>query len=59
MTEHIYDNYGKLLGTINRCGATAFLYDPYGKLLGQYSSGYTYDESGRLVGSGNLLTTLL
>lgn len=59
MDDHIYDNSGKLLGTIKHQGGMQYLYSATGQHLGQYSGGYTYDARGGLVGSGNLLTMLL
>ena len=59
--EKLKDRSGKLLGTIHDRGDKAELRDTSGKLLGIYDKKHnkTTDTSGRLIGTGNLLTTLL
>jgi hypothetical protein len=61
-TQELKDTNGRLIGTI-REGSYGRLeiFDESGWLKGTYDpqSDQTKDSSGRLVGTGNLLTTLL
>lgn len=60
-TQELRDRTGKLLGKIKEVGAKFELRGPTGALKGKYDSksNETRDAIGRLVGKGNLLTTLL
>ena len=58
-TEVLRDIHGKLIGEIREIGNGKTLYDSHGKALGTFRNGNTYDIHGRLIGSGNLLVTLL
>jgi hypothetical protein len=62
MTQDLRDRSGRLLGRIRtRSDGSQELRDSVGRLLGTYhpKSNQTRDPLGRLVGTGNLLTTLL
>ena len=58
---YLYGKSGELLGQVQKSGDTYMLYSASGAFLGQYdsNSNFTYDVHGSLVGSGNLLGTLL
>ena len=60
-SHELRDRHGRLLGTIKIYGDRQELRDRTGTLLGTYDAraDQTRDRTGRLVGSGNLLTTLL
>ena len=60
-TEVLRDRCGVKIGEIRITGSRHALYDFNGHFLGRYDaqSNCTYDEYGRTVGRGNLLTTLL
>lgn len=60
-SKTFYDREGKLLGTLNSSSDRQELYSRDGTRLGHWSasSDVTYDREGRIVGSGNLLGTLL
>jgi hypothetical protein len=60
-SKNLYDREGKLIGTLNIYSDRQTLFSRDGGLLGTWSasSDKTHDRSGRLVGSGNLLMTLL
>lgn len=59
--ERIKDWTGKILGSTEQIGSRLWLYDFSGRKLGYYdsSTGKTHDWTGRLVGQGNILMTLL
>jgi hypothetical protein len=61
-TQELKNANGQLIGTI-RDGSNENLeiYDANGWLKGRYDPHYnqTFDSSGRLVATGNMLTTLL
>ena len=60
-TEVLRDRYGVKIGEIRITDSRHAIYDLYGHFLGRYDAqfNFTYDEYGRTVGRGNLLTTLL
>jgi hypothetical protein len=61
-TKELKDSNGHLLGKIDvRNDGTEELYDKTGWLKGRYSpqEDQTFDDSGHLVGQGDLLTMLL
>ena len=60
-TEVLRDRSGAKTGEIRITGSRQAIYDLNGHVLGRYAaqSNFTYDEYGRIVGRGNLLTTLL
>jgi hypothetical protein len=61
-TKELKDSNGRLLGRIDvKNDGTEEIYDKNGWLKGRYNPQYdqTFDDSGRLVGQGNLLTMLL
>ena len=57
--QELRDKSGKLLGKIETTGKRQTLRSASGKLLGTFDGLQTRDASGRLVGNGNLLATLL
>ena len=61
MDTSLYDENGKLIGVLYISDGGKRLYDPYGRFVGEYNarSDVTYSESGRYVGRGDLLTSLL
>lgn len=59
MKEILKDNHGRTIGTIEKSGSREKLRDDHGRLLGEFDGRVTRDSHGRLVGTGNLLGTLL
>lgn len=59
MFQELRDKNHKLLGRIEISGNRQTLTSTSGKLLGTFDGTYTRDASGRLIGKGNLLATLL
>jgi hypothetical protein len=62
MAQELKDANGRLIGRIEVTGGgDQELYDSSGWLKGVYRPNYdqTFDSSGHLVGTGNLLTMLL
>lgn len=61
MTTDLRDPHGKLIGKIRDTGYRLEIRTPTGKLLGWYDpkSNVTRTSTGKLVGKGNFLTTLL
>ena len=57
--QELRNKSGKLLGKIETNGNRQTLRDASGKLLGAFDGTHTRDASGKLVGNGNLLATLL
>lgn len=53
------DNLGRVKGRIDTRGNEEQAFDRLGRYKGAYRNGATYDELGRYVGSGNLLSSLL
>lgn len=59
-TQTLRDAHGKLIGMIEISGNNKqTLRDQNGRMLGTFDGQYTRDSHGKLVGHGNLLTTLL
>ena len=61
-TQDLRDRSGRLIGRIeSKSDGKQEIRDASGRLKGHYDpkSNQTRDSSGRLVGTGNLLTTLL
>ena len=60
-TQNLTDANGKLIGRMETTGQQVRLTDANGRLLGYYdiTSDKTSDESGQMVGRGNLLPILL
>ena len=60
-SEVLRDKYGNRIGEIQTTGRKQVLRDKNGNRLGEYDphTNRTTDKYGRLVGSGNLLVTLL
>ncbi len=61
MEQELRDHTGKLLGRIKSIGDKYEIRDAYGRLKGRYDPerNETRDDTGRLIGKGNLLTSLL
>lgn len=59
MRQELKDRSGRKIGEIRDEGAKQAIYDHSGRRLGYFDGRYTYDTSGRKIGEGNLLTTLL
>ena len=60
MTQQVLrDKSGRLLGKIETNGNRQTLRDAHGRLLGTFDGIQTRDSQGRLVGTGNLLVSLL
>lgn len=59
--EKIQDYTGKIIGFTEIIGTKRWLYDFYGKKVGYYDSATnkTYEWTGRFVGNGDILMTLL
>jgi len=59
--QELRDKSGKLLGKIKEVSGKLEIRNTSGKLLGKYDpkSDQTHDASGKLVGKGNFLSTLL
>lgn len=57
--QELRDRQGKLIGKIEANGSKGTIRDAQGRLLGTFDGKQTRDVQGRLVGNGNLLTTLL
>ncbi len=60
-TQILKDHTGRKIGFIKDSGTHTVIYDYTGRRLGEYraNSNTTHDHTGRLVGKGNLLTSLL
>ena len=60
-TKRIYDRHGEFIAERVDEGDKVTIYSREGMYLGEYirSSDSTYDETGYLIGSGDLLTTLI
>ncbi|MGD0275085.1 MAG: hypothetical protein ABSB79_03350 [Syntrophales bacterium] len=61
MEQVLRDKHGRLMGKIKEVSGKLEISDQHGKLLGKYDpkSDQTRDHSGRLIGKGNLLSSLL
>jgi hypothetical protein len=62
MTDEVLrDHHGKKIGTISKAGLQQVVKNAAGLKLGTYntSNDTTYDKNGAVVGTGNLLATLL
>jgi hypothetical protein len=59
MNQELRDRNGSRIGTIKDEGNRQIIYDRNGSRLGYYDGKSTYDRTGRRVGDGNLLTSLL
>lgn len=61
MDQVLRDRSGKLLGKIKDKGNILELRGANGRLLGRYyvKENKTRDDNGRLIGSGNLLSSLI
>lgn len=61
MRQVLKDRHGRTIGTIETSGSKQIIKDSYGRTLGTFDGKYTKDShgSGRTIGQGNLLTTLL
>ena len=59
MKQELRDRTGRKIGEIKDEGSRQVIYDRTGRRLGYYDGRYTFDSSGRRIGEGNLLTTLL
>lgn len=59
--EYVKDAVGKILGKIVKHGTKTYLHDANMKALGFYdpSTNTTHTATGKLVGRGNLLMTLI
>jgi hypothetical protein len=59
--EILRDKYGNRFAEIRTTGSKQILRDKYGNRLGEYDAhtNRTVNKYGNLVGTGNLLTTLL
>lgn len=60
-TKRIYDRYGEFIAERVDEGDKVNIYSREGAYLGEYirASDSTYDDTGFLIGSGDLLTTLI
>lgn len=60
-TEALRDAEGRVIGTLDDQGEQVSLRDGLGRVAGTYDKRFnsTRDSSGRVVGTGNLLTMLL
>ncbi len=61
MEKEIKDNHGRVIGRIYDQGHQIIIKNEHGSSIGFYrkNENATYDSSGRRVGSGNLLETLV
>ena len=62
MPEELRDRFGKIIGKIYTLSSGKLeIRNPHGKKLGSYDpkTNYTRDQWNKIVGRGNLLTTLL
>jgi hypothetical protein len=59
--QELKNNAGRVLGKIKESGHYLVLTDVSGRTLGKYDTknNTTYDVSGRKIGTGNLLASLL
>ena len=61
-TQDLRDRNGSLIGkVVTKSDGKQEIYDRFGSIHGKYDpkTNKTYDRRGSLVGTGNLLTTLL
>lgn len=62
MRENIYDNFGKIIGFIEKIGNETYIKDSLGRILGKHlvNTDEVFDVLGRRIGKGiSLLGTLL
>lgn len=59
MNQVLRDRTGKKIGEIQESSGRKILRDAHGHKLGEFDGRVTRDEHGRLVGTGDLLTSLL
>ena len=59
MGQILKDKYGRKIGEIVIVGGKKIIKDRLGRKLGEFDGKVTRDNFGRLVGSGDLLTSLL
>lgn len=59
MNQVLRDRTGKKIGEIQESSGRKNLRDAHGHKLGEFDGRVTRDEHGRLVGTGDLLTSLL
>jgi YD repeat-containing protein len=60
-SQYLKDRSGRTVGRIDDHGNEQVVFDASGRCMGRYDkrANRTYDQSGRAVGSGNLLTNLI
>jgi YD repeat-containing protein len=60
-SQYLRDRSGRTIGRIEDRGNEQVVFDASGRRVGRYDkrANKTYDLSGRMVGSGNLLTNLI
>jgi YD repeat-containing protein len=60
-SHYLKDRTGRTVGRIEDHGNEQVVFDASGRRVGRYDkrANKTYDLSGRMVGSGNLLTNLI
>ena len=59
MNQVLRDKTGRRIGEIRSEGSKDAIFDATNRRLGYFDGRYTYDNTGRKIGEGNLLTTLL
>lgn len=59
MEQVLRNKHGIKIGKIETFGDKKTIRDRFGKKLGEFDGKVTRDAQGRLVGSGDLLTSLL
>ena len=59
MNQVLRDKSNRRIGEIRSEGSKEVIYDTSNRRLGYFDGRYTYDNSNRKIGEGNLLTTLL
>ena len=59
--QYLRDKRGRILGWLDHVNDKIYIRDWMGRICGWYEpkTNYTRDRQGRIVGRGNLLTTLL
>ena len=59
--QYLRDQRGRILGWLDQVNDKLYIRDWMGRICGWYDTktNYTRDKQGRIVGRGNLLTTLL
>lgn len=59
MNQVLRDRNGRKIGEIIEMGNKKIIRDAFGRKLGEFDGKVTRDDHGRLVGTGDLLTSLL